>query len=30
MQNLNYQEMTWDLVWKNDHEKNSYSLLYQG
>lgn len=26
MQNLNYQEMTWDLVWKNDHEKNSYSL----
>jgi ubiquinone/menaquinone biosynthesis C-methylase UbiE len=26
MQNLNFQELTWDLVWKNDHEKSSYSL----
>ena len=26
MENLNYQEMTWDLVWGNDLEKNSYSL----
>lgn len=26
MQNLNYQEMTWDLVWKNDKKKNSYSM----
>jgi 2-polyprenyl-3-methyl-5-hydroxy-6-metoxy-1,4-benzoquinol methylase len=26
MQKLNYQEVTWDLVWKNDQEKSSYSL----
>ena len=26
MQSLNYQETTWDLVWKNDQEKSSYSL----
>lgn len=26
MQNLNYQEMTWNLVWKNDQDKNAYSL----
>jgi ubiquinone/menaquinone biosynthesis C-methylase UbiE len=26
MRTLNYQEMTWDLVWKNDQEKSSYSL----
>ncbi len=26
MQKLNYQEVTWDLVWKNDEVKNSYSL----
>ncbi|MBC7538817.1 MAG: class I SAM-dependent methyltransferase, partial [Bacteriovorax sp.] len=26
MEKLNYQEVTWDLVWKNDQEKSSYSL----
>lgn len=26
MQNVNFQETTWDLVWRNDKEKNSYSL----
>lgn len=26
MQEMNYQEMTWNLVWKNNEEKSSYSL----
>lgn len=26
MQEINYQEMAWDLVWKNNEEKSSYSL----
>ena len=26
MQTLNYQELTWNLVWKNDQEKSSYAL----
>jgi ubiquinone/menaquinone biosynthesis C-methylase UbiE len=26
MQEINYQEMTWNLVWKNNEEKSSYSL----
>ena len=26
MQNVNYQAITWDLVWKSNQEKSSYSL----
>jgi len=26
MQTLNYQELTWNLVWTNDQEKSSYAL----
>ena len=26
MQEINYQEMTWNLVWKNNEERSSYSL----
>lgn len=26
MQEINYQEITWNLVWKNNEEKSSYSL----